>query len=148
MYEVETSLEINASTERVWDVLTLFRQWDEWNPIITRVRATLSPNTPMGFTISIRGRELKIKAEMVKVEPGKEIRWRGPSSRLLGSLARGEHYLVVERAGVGKSRIVHGEQFGGLLLPIIWRKLEADLRAAYSEMNRAIKVRAEGGAGV
>jgi hypothetical protein len=146
MYEIETSIEINATKERVWDVLTAFREWDEWNPIITRMKATLSPNTPLSFVIATGGRELKIKAEMVKVEHGKELRWRGPPSWVVGRILRGEHYLAVESTGPNKSRIVHGERFGGVSLPILWRKLRSDLEVAYSEMNRAIKARAESGA--
>lgn len=145
MHEIETSLEISASKERVWDIFTLFRQWDEWNPVITRMRATLSPGTPLSFTIAVGGRELRIKAEMMKVEHGRELRWRGPPSFLLGRAIRGEHYLVVEHAGIGKSRILHGEKFAGVLVPLIWKKLRADLETAYSEMNRAIKARAEAG---
>jgi hypothetical protein len=143
VYAVETSLEINAPKERVWDVLTRFREWDEWNPVITRLRATLSPSTPLSFTIAVSGRELRSRAEMIKVEHGRELRWRGPPSAILGRAIRGEHYLVVEGAAVGKSRIVHGEQFAGLLVPLIWKRLRSDLEAAYSEMNRAIKLRAE-----
>jgi len=143
MYEIETSIEINAPKERVWDVLTAFREWDEWNPIITRIRATLSPNTPLSFVIAAGGRELKIKAEMLRVEPGRELRWRGPPSFLVGRIFRGEHYLTIEPAGPNKSRILHGERFGGLSLPLLWGKLRGDLEVAYSEMNRAIKARAE-----
>jgi hypothetical protein len=147
MYEIETSLDINAPRERVWDVLTAFREWDEWNPIITRMRATLSPGTPLSFIIAVGGRELKIKAQMVKVEHGKELRWRGPPSWLVGRVLRGEHYLAVESSGASKSRLVHGEQFAGVSLPMFWGKLRSELELAYSRMNRAIKARAESAAG-
>ncbi|HVU04282.1 MAG TPA: SRPBCC domain-containing protein [Polyangiaceae bacterium] len=143
MRQIETSLDIAAPADKVWDVLADLRGWDEWNPVITRMRATLSPRTPVSFVIAAGGREMKIRAEMIKVEFGRELRWRGPTNGALGLMLRGEHYLVVESAGPARSRIVHGEQFEGLLLPVIWGKLRSDLEEAYSEMNRALKARVE-----
>jgi len=143
MYEIETSLDIDAPKERVWDVLTAFREWDEWNPVITGMHAVLSPNTPLSFFLRMGGRVHKIKAEMARVTHGKELRWRGPPSWLLGRVFRGEHHLIVEPVAGGKSRIVHGERLEGIALPILWRKMRPDLEAAYSKMNQAMKVRAE-----
>jgi hypothetical protein len=143
MYDIELTQEIGAPTDRVWDVLTAFREYDEWNPVITRMRATLLAGAPVSFVIAVAGRELKIKAEMLKIEAGVELRWRGPPQWLLGQVMRGEHYLRVEPLGPTKCRLVHGEQFGGAAMPFIWRKLETDIKAAYGAMNRALKARAE-----
>jgi hypothetical protein len=142
--EIETSLDIAAPAERVWDVLADFRGWDEWNPVITRMRATLSAKTPVSFIIAVGSRELKVRAEMVKVEHGRELRWRGPPNALVGRLLRGEHYLLIDGGKAAGCRIVHGERFEGLLLPAIWGKVRSDLEQAYFEMNRALKARVEG----
>jgi hypothetical protein len=143
MYDVELSQDIAAPPDRVWDVLTAFREYDEWNPVITRMRATLSAHTPVSFVIAVGGRELKIKAEMLNVEHGRELRWHGPTAWLLARLFHGEHYVRVEPAGVGKSRLIHGERFGGASVPLLWRRMKRDLEKAYGEMNRAVKARAE-----
>ena len=143
MYEIELTQEIAASEARVWDVLTSFREYDEWNPTITRMRATLIPGSPMSFVIAVGRRELKIRCKMLKVEPGRELRWRGPPQWILAQVFNGEHYLRVEPAGLGKCQLVHGERFGGVSLPLIWGKLRGDLEQAYGAMNRAVKGRAE-----
>lgn len=143
MYEIELTEDIGASVERVWDVLTAFREWDEWNPVITRMRATLAVGAPVSFVIAVGGRELKIRGEMVNVQPGRELRWRGPTSWLLAQVFQGEHYLRVEPAAGGHARLVHGETFRGASLPVLWGKLEKDLQKAYGSMNRAVKARAE-----
>jgi len=145
--EIETSLDIAAPPERVWDVLTDFRAWDEWNPVITRMRAVTSPGAPLSFTILASGREMKIKCVMLKVEHGRELRWRGPSSPVLGYFVRGEHYLIVEPVSPKQSRIIHGERFDGVAVPLIWGRLEGDLERAYSKMNGALKARVESAAG-
>ncbi len=147
MYEIELSTEIGAPEGRVWDVITAFREYDEWNPIITRMRATLSEGSPVSFIVAVGGRELKINARMLKVDPGRELRWHGPTSWVLAQVFRGEHFLRVEPAGAGKSRLIHGERFGGVSLPLVWGKVRPDLEHAYGVMNRAIKGRAESGVG-
>jgi hypothetical protein len=143
MYDIELTQEISASADRVWDVLTAFREYDEWNPIITRMRATLVVGAPISFVIAVGGREVKIKAELMKLAPGVELRWFGPPSKVLAVAVRGEHYFRVEPQGPDKCRLVHGEHFSGFVVPFIWRFLEADLKKAYGAMNRALKARAE-----
>jgi hypothetical protein len=145
MYEIELLQEINQPPERVWDVLTRFREYDEWNPVITRMRGTLSVGAPIAFVLATGGRELNIQARMLTVDPGRELRWFGPSSKLLTPIFRGEHYLRVEPMGVGRSRLVHGETFTGFSVPLLWKKVKRELEQAYGDMNRAVKGRAETG---
>ena len=143
MYEVEKSIEIGAPAARVWEVLTRFAEYDEWNPTITRMKAALAPGTPVSFVINVKGRDLPIRGRMLRVEPGAELCWVGPGSRVLGAVFRGEHYLRVEPLGEGRSRLVHGERFGGVVLPALWSRLEPVILVAYDNMNRAVKARAE-----
>lgn len=143
MREIHTSLEIEAPASEVWEVLTRFREYDEWNPMITRMKATLSSGEPLSFYVALDGRDVPIRARMLNVEPGRELRWRGPRSRALGALFSGEHYLRVEPAGAERSVFHHGEAFSGLTVPMLWRSLEPKLLAAYGGMNQALKKRVE-----
>ena len=45
--------------------------------------------------------------------------------------------------GDGKTRFVHGEQFRGPLVPLLWKLLERRLAGAYTLMNVAVKKEAE-----
>jgi hypothetical protein len=143
MREVSSSIDVAARPDRVWDVITSFREYDEWNPVITRMRATLTVGAPVSFVLAIGGRKLKIKAELLVAEAGRELCWMGPRQRILGLLFRGEHYLRVEPRGPDASRVVHGERFSGATLPLLWEKVRGEVEPAYAEMNRALKARAE-----
>jgi hypothetical protein len=143
MREVQASIDVAAGSDRVWDVITAFREYDEWNPVITKMRATLTVGAPVSFVLSIAGRRLKIRAEVLVVQHGRELCWFGPRERLLGAIFRGEHYLRVEPAGANASRVVHGERFSGFSLPLLWEKVRRECEPAYAEMNRALKARAE-----
>jgi hypothetical protein len=147
MYEIQLEQEINARPSRVWEVLTSFREYDEWNPTITRMRATLSVGAPVSFVIAVGGRELKIAAEMLRVEVGQELCWRGPTSWLLSMAFSGEHYFRLEPSGADGTRLIHGEKFSGRALPDLWGKLKGDLEKAYGNLNQALKRRAEAGQG-
>ena len=143
MREVQASIDVAATPDRVWDVITSFREYDEWNPVITRMRATLTVGAPVSFVLSIAGRKLKIRAQVLVVQHGRELCWFGPRGRVLGAIFRGEHYLRVEPAGTKASRLVHGERFSGFSLPLLWEKVRRECEPAYAEMNRALKARAE-----
>jgi hypothetical protein len=74
------------------------------------------------------------------VEPGKELRWRG--SLPIPGLFVGEHYFQLSSPSPGKTHLVHGEDFTGLLLPFVGGMLAAT-EQGFEDMNRALKARAE-----
>ena len=57
----------------------------------------------------------------------------------------GRHYFRLEAEGA--CRLVHGEQFSGLLLPLMGGML-ADTEKGFHAINAALKARAEARAGV
>ena len=145
MHEILTSIDIDASPERVWSVLAALREYDEWNPFMTRVKGTLSAGAPFSFIASVAGREVPIRARMIRAEPMQELRWRGPRSSALGKIFSGEHYVKLDAVGEGKTRVTHGEHFSGALVQLFWRRIRAAIEPAYTAMNEALKRRAEAG---
>jgi hypothetical protein len=143
MGTIRTSIEIDAPAARVWQVITDTRAYDEWNPFITRVKGALVPGGRFSFMAPFAGRELPISAKMLRVEEQKELRWRGPPSDLLGKVFTGEHYFRLEPVGESKTRFVHGEEFGGVVVALLWTKLEPQLTPLYVAMNEALKRRVE-----
>lgn len=143
MYDIVTSIEIDASPERVWDVLTNFREYDEWNPFIRHLKGSAAPGERLSFVAQFRGRDLPISARFVRLEPNREIRWHGPTSSVLGKLFRGEHYIRLEPAGDGRTRVEHGEQFGGVLVGFVWERFKDSVMPQYIAMNEGLKRRAE-----
>lgn len=143
MQEVQTSIEINAPKERVWDVLTDFNQYEAWNPVIRDFAGALQQGAPVQFKIRLGKKGLPIKANLVGVDAPRDLRWRGPRSSVGARLVCGEHYFTIEELEDGRVRFVHGEKFSGLLVPLIWKRLKAQLAPRYAEVNEALKARAE-----
>jgi hypothetical protein len=140
--EVTTEIEIAASAETVWRVLTELERYPEWNPFIRSARGSLdiggtvrlSPRTSIGVP-------LRFHATIVTHDEPRELRWRG---QFIGSwLATGDHSFVIEPIGDRRVRFVHSEKFTGLLPRLGARLLEGETRHGFSEMNRALAARAE-----
>ena len=41
------------------------------------------------------------------------------------------------------TRLIHGEVFGGLLVPLFWKRLDARTRPAFEDFNAALRACAE-----
>ena len=142
MSNVRTSIRIAAPPERVWQVLTDFAAYPEWNSVISRVRADLRMDGAMKFRIKIEATpELRFAAKIVRFTPGRALAWRG-GAPIVPALAWGQHYFEISPVD-GGSELVHGEDFGGLLGLIMRGKNRDRVTRTYENFNMALKDRAE-----
>ncbi len=140
MKEVRTEIEINASARRVWDIISDFSGYSEWNPFITR--ALGEPEEGSKITIDVRtpaGAHRTYNPRVIKAEPEKELRWVGKVPGIMS----GEHTLIIERLGSNRVRLANNEVFGGLLSSFFGGSIK-DIKAGFEQMNQALKKRAEG----
>jgi hypothetical protein len=142
MTDVLTHLSIAAPPARVWQVLTDFAAYPQWNSVISRVRTDLHTGAAIRFRIKIEATpELRFAARLIRCEPGRELAWRG-GAPLVPALAWGEHYFRLEPEADG-TRFTHGEHFGGLLAMVLRGKAHARVTRTYDGFNQALKARAE-----
>lgn len=145
--QIHTEIEINAAANDVWNVLVDFADYPAWNPVITKIDGMPYVGEKISFTLrAAPGIELPIPACEILVASAseRELRWRGPTIPVLDQVLSGEHYFIVQEAGPQKVRFVHGENFSGLVAPVLEPLLQQRISDSYSEMNRAIKARCEG----
>jgi hypothetical protein len=143
MKEIRTTTDIDAPLERVWELLSDFESWGDWNPVIPRVRGRLEAGAPVDIQLAVGGRRVPIKVRILRADPDRELRWRGPRSGVQARLFGGEHYFSLEKIDETHTRFIHGERFKGLLVPVVWSRLEPLLRKRYTQMNDAVKSRSE-----
>lgn len=140
MKEIRTEVEIAASAQRVWEVLADFSRYGEWNPFIREAKGEPKEGSKLEIHITTpSGAKRTYEPKVIKVEPGKELRWLG---KVPGFLS-GEHVFTLEGRG-DHTLLVHREVFGGLLTSFFGKSLDSDVKAGFEEMNRALKKRAEG----
>ncbi len=139
---IETDIDINASAEKVWEVLTDLSSYPQWNPFILEISGKLSVGEKLRVVIRPEGgREMTFKPIVKAADATRELRWLG---RLFFSgLFDGEHYFRIEPKGDAAVRFVHGENFDGILVRLFAKSLDKGTAAGFRAMNKAIKERAE-----
>jgi hypothetical protein len=140
--ELNTEIEINASSETVWNLLTDTSRFQEWNPFIRRLRGELKAGQKLAVFIQPSGtRGMEFKPVVLKVEPNKELRWLG--RLILPGLFDGEHIFQIEPVGDGRVLFRQREIFSGVLVPLLKKSLDTDTRRGFNEMNQKLKQLAE-----
>ncbi len=138
---IHTEIEIAASPEKVWGILSDFDSFGSWNPFISKVDGKLGEDEKIKIDVELKGsRTLKLNAIISKVVPNKELVWGGG---LPFGLFTGEHFYRIEKLGEDTVRFIHGENFTGLLVRFIWGAKGKQIGAAYVALNEALKKRAE-----
>jgi hypothetical protein len=142
MLEIRTEIDIAASPARVWSVLMDFPAHPAWNPFVRAISGT--PRIGERLVVSIQpegGKGMTFKPRVLVADAHKEFRWLG--HLLLPGIFDGEHFFQLQALAPDRTRLVHGERFSGLLVPLARASLEGPTRAGFVAMNHALKARAE-----
>ena len=139
MKELHTEIEINASPAKVWDVLTDFEKYDQWNPFITRIIGQPKEGNKIEIIVETpAGKKRKYEPTVTRVDQNRELRWTGKSWIL-----NGEHIFAIEQPQEGRVRLLHRELFNGLLTSFFGKSFDRDIKQGFEAMNNALKERAE-----
>ncbi len=141
--ELYSEIEIRSSPERIWEILTDFSRYPEWNPFIRSIRGDLVKGGRIIAELRPPGSKgMTIRPVLLKADPPNEIRWKG--HLVIRGLFDGEHIFEIRPEGTGRCRFIQREIFSGLLLPLVTRMLKGGTAHGFAEMNKALKERAEG----
>ncbi len=142
MYEIHTSIDINAPLERVWHILSNTQEYPQWNPFIREISGNLAVGQQLVVKLQPPGsKSMRFKPTVLVVQPQQELRWLG--KLLFTGIFDGEHYRKLQALNAQQTRLLHGEYFQGLLIPLLKKSLEKDTKSGFAAMNAALKARAE-----
>jgi hypothetical protein len=140
---VLTQVRIAAPASRVWQVLTDFPRYPEWNPFITEIEGLPEVGARLRVRIQPPGRRpMTFKPTLLVVTRDRELRWLG--HLFLPRLFDGEHSFRIEDKG-RKSRFHQSERFSGVLVGFFGVGIFDATQRGFEAMNTALKVRAEAG---
>jgi hypothetical protein len=139
--KLEISVDISASPQQVWAALTDFSSLGAWSRFILGIEGELRPGAQLTVRLDDGSGAMTIRPRLLVASPQEELRWQGK----LGArwIFVGEHYFRVSPLDAGRTRFIHGEQFGGLLVPLLWRRIDTRTRAGFTAFNEALRARAE-----
>lgn len=134
---IETSIVINATPEKVWTVFSNFSEYPLWNPFVKSFKG--APKVGQKIEVDLPG--MKFKPTVLAYNTNRELRWKGKF--LFRGLFDGEHYFKLIDNGNGTTTFIQGEYFNGLLLPLFSSMLQNKTKPGFEEMNEKLKIRVE-----
>jgi len=141
MKSLHAAIDVDAPAARVWQVVSDFERYPEWNPFIVRAAGELRVGKRLDVTIVAPGmKPVSFRPRVLDVEPGHLVRWKGEFK--LPGLFDGRHALTVDPLDGGRSRFTTHEEVTGILLPFAGRVMAAS-QQGFELMARALKERAE-----
>ena len=144
MYEIVTKVEIAASAASVWRVLSDFRAYRRWNPVIRRISGVLAPGAILSVLFHPEGKlPVWFRAKVSVAQPDTEFRWTG--KLLAPPLFAGDHYFILKPIAADRVELVQGEVFSGALAPLMYRMLANYNRSGFVAINQALKTYVESG---
>jgi len=136
--EITTEILIQASPEKIWEILTIFDSYPTWNPFIKMIKGEIK----VGNTITVRleppeSKAMTFKPKILTFEVNKELSWLG--HLLFKGLFDGEHKFELIDHGNHSVSFRQSEKFRGILVPLFKKQLNNKIIKGFEQMNRKLK---------
>lgn len=141
MKELCTEIEIQASPEKVWQIITNLDKWSEWNPFIHHAIGKAQVGEKVDITFLSGSKDMTLHCTVVKVESNRELCWK--YHVILPGLWSGEHSFTIEPMRTSQVRFIDKEIFTGLLVPLQAKDIDINSRRGFEAMDEALKARVE-----
>ena len=130
-----SEIEVDASPEVVWEVLTDFGSWPSWNPDVKSM--TIDGPVEPGTVLRWKSGPSTITSELQSVEPPRSISWTGKTMSI-----RAFHVWSLE-AKDGKTVVRSDETFQGTVARIFRRPLQKAIDKSFVDSLSRLKAEAE-----
>ncbi|MBR9923238.1 MAG: SRPBCC domain-containing protein [Bacteroidetes bacterium] len=141
MKRIRTEVIINAPISKVWNCLMDFKSYPDWNPLV-HINGEAKVGSRLKNHMFLEGQKEQVfKPKVLVVEKEKEFRWLG--NLFVKGLFDGEHFFQLEKMGENQTKLIHGENFRGILVGLIMRMIGKETLAGFEAMNEALRKRVE-----
>lgn len=142
MQSIITRTTINTAPEKVWNILTDFKNYALWNPFVQGISGSKEVGERLKVEIAPPGQKtMTFKPQLLTFEPQEELRWKG--HLLVKGIFDGEHFFQLNLLQDGTTEFIHGENFSGVLSRFLLKKMGDATRQGFEAMNSALKEKAE-----
>ncbi|WP_277552669.1 SRPBCC domain-containing protein [Halobaculum limi] len=140
---VEASVVVDASPAAVWQTLTAFDAYPEWNPLIRRVSGRPTEGHKLGVLLTQNGiPPTLIRPTVTRLVPERELSWRS-AAPIPGSFEATHRFLLEPLTDGEQTRFTQTETFGGVAAGLVPRGLRTRIREGFVAMNEALAARVE-----
>jgi hypothetical protein len=139
--EIETSIKINSKADKIWQELTNFDEYKNWNPFIIDIIGELGENKILKIIVKMNDlKTMSFKPKILKCNKKQELRWLG--KLLFSGIFDGEHYFLIKENIDGTCTFIQGEKFSGVLIPFSKNTI-LNTKKSFETMNEKLKKRVE-----
>jgi len=131
---------ITAPVDVVWEVVTGFSDYGEWNSFTPACDAELQPGAPITMTVKLGRRVIRQTESVSEVVPKSLFEYR---MKPLGPFLRSYRQHRITATGPNDTQYQSVFVLYGWLSPIVGALMAKDLRAGFERMSRELKKRAE-----
>jgi len=136
--ELTTEIQINSSPQNLWKVITDFKNYHQWNPILQKIKGEPLIGNQLEIHLSTVGGKNRIyHPKIIKITPNHELRWKG--TLIISQIFSGERIFLIEKLAEDKVNFVNKEIFSGIGVRFTPKKMEDDILASFNKMNEALK---------
>jgi hypothetical protein len=138
MREIYSDVEVKAGPGKVWDVVTGFDNFPDWNPFITSCTGELSEGSTLEMKLKPPGaEEMAVSSKVLSSTAPKEFRWSTG-----GPLFSSEHVTTIQPIGDERVLVVQRGMYSGLLAAFKGGQIDR-VKLGLDAMNEAIAKQAE-----
>lgn len=138
MKELTTEIQINSSPEILWKVITDFKNYYQWNPILQKIKGEPLIGNQLEIHLStVGGKKRVYHPKVIKITPNHELRWKG--TFFFSQIFSGERIFLIEKLSENKVNFVNKEIFSGIGVRFTSPKMEDEIVASFKKMNEALK---------
>jgi hypothetical protein len=135
-YTLEASIEIHATPQQVWAILTDLPAYHRWNPFIISSEGRLQVGATLTNRMHDATGDTTFTPVVQVVEPGRELRWIGRVGP--GGIFDGQHTFTIRQIRPGLVLFTQHEDFTGVAVPFYEGHLHADTFPMFRAMNAAL----------
>lgn len=137
-YTIRTDpVEINASDELVWGVLTNMQEYGEWNPFTSNIQTDFEIGSPVHLLVRMGPAKFRITEILCAFDKPRLIAWEKKfGARWLLFAKREQH---IEPVGDTNSRYYNVDILTGLLAPIVHLCFGNYMRSGFRDVARGLK---------
>jgi len=137
-----TTFPVDAPPKRVWEILSDFARYPEWNPSLPSIEGEPRVGSTVALTLAMPGRpSAKVKAKLTEVVPERRLVWDGKAGAEW--LFAGHREFLIEPQPDGTVLFTHVEDVSGLLFPLFRAFMGGAIRRHHEGLNDAVRERAE-----
>ena len=138
-----TTFSVAASSDKVWQIISDFDSWSEWNPSVPSIKGDLKVGSTCGVRLVMPGRpSVNVKVTLTDVDPGRRFAWHGNIAH--DRFFAGDRSLDIEPQTDSTVLVTHTEDVTGAFFPVFKMLMgRAAIQAHHDNLNTGLKQRAE-----